>query len=83
MATTTETKQPFCRDLRKNAAETLRIEQSAFKGHRLAAIRVWVPSDPTDPTSLKPTQKGVTVRVEMVPEIIAALQALQAAETGQ
>lgn len=53
--------------LPKNAREEIRVELCEFKGHQLLGLRVWT----TD--TERPTQKGLTVSVGMIPDIRAAL----------
>lgn len=62
--------------IKKNARETLVVDLSEYKGHDLLGLRVWVPDDNGD--GLKPTAKGVTVNVTLLPQIIAALQQAEA-----
>lgn len=56
----------------KNASEVVKVELTEFNGHDLAGIRVWTKD--TD----RPTQKGVTVAVAMLPAILAALATAEA-----
>ena len=58
-------------DIPKNARETLRVELSEFKGHNLVALRLYVPA--SDGDGLKPTAKGITFKVGLLPEILEAL----------
>lgn len=53
--------------LPKNAHEVVKVELTEFNGHDLAGIRVWTR------TTDKPTQKGVTVAVAMLPGLVEAL----------
>ena len=65
----------------KNSREEVRAQLSHFKGHRLADIRVWAVDD--DDVDV-PTKRGVSVRVEQLPELLAAVQALcEAAEVTE
>jgi hypothetical protein len=63
---------------RKNSREELRATLGEFGGFAVASLRVWiVPADGrTTPT---PTPKGLTVRVEHLPELRRAVEALIAA----
>ncbi|EME68267.1 transcriptional coactivator-like protein [Paramagnetospirillum caucaseum] len=56
----------------KNASEVVKVELTEFNGHDLVGIRVWTKD--TD----RPTQKGVTVAVAMLPAILAALATAEA-----
>jgi hypothetical protein len=64
------------RDIKKNARETLRVELDEFKGHQLVAARLWFDDGSGE---LKPTPKGLTIKVELLPDLIAALAAAEAA----
>ena len=56
--------------LPKNTREAVRIELTEYKGFRLLGIRVWTSEG-------RPTAKGLTVKVEMLPELVKALQAAE------
>lgn len=56
----------------KNASEEIRITRSRFKGYDLIAARVYY--EDKDSGEKRPTRKGLTVRAEKVPAIIAGLQ---------
>lgn len=60
-------------DLPKNSKETLRIARETFKGHELINVRVFYEAEDG---SLRPTKKGVSLRVDMLADVIEALQAL-------
>ncbi len=53
----------------KNARERVQVELTEFNGHNLLAIRVFADNG----AKWVPTKKGVTVRVDMLPALIAAL----------
>ena len=63
-------------EFQKSKIELLRVGLNEFNGHQLATIRVWTTRPDGDPL---PTKKGVTIKVGMLPEIIAALQETEAA----
>lgn len=56
--------------LSKNAREELRVEYTLFNGHHLLAFRVWAH---TGDDGWKPTKKGITVRVAMLPDLLRCL----------
>ncbi len=60
----------------KNRRETLQVDLTEYKGHNLLALRVWVPS--SDGEGMKPTTKGVTLSVTLLPVILDALHKAQA-----
>ena len=67
----------FRRDLRKSPSETLRIERKTFKGHDLVDVRYWYKADGADGSELRAWRKGVTFRVALLPEVVAALEEVQ------
>jgi Transcriptional Coactivator p15 (PC4) len=60
----------------KNSKEEVKARLSTFQGYRLADIRVWT-ADANDEEF--PTKKGVSVKVEELPKLLEAVQALVAA----
>lgn len=58
--------------LEKNAHEILKIELTEFGGHDLLGVRVWTR------TTDRPTQKGVTLAVAMLPGLVEALTRAEA-----
>ena len=59
----------------KNSMEDIRIMWSEFKGHRYLDIRVYTEID--GEPERKPTKKGVTLRPDLVPKLIKALEGAQ------
>ena len=62
-------------ELRKNAAERLRVSVHEFNGHDMLSVRVYVGQDVDQ---AKPTQKGITVNVVTLPKLISLLQEAEA-----
>ena len=60
-------------DIPKTAVEIVRVELSEFQGKDLFAVRVWTRDDPP-----RPTPKGLTASVKMLPAVIAALTEAEA-----
>jgi hypothetical protein len=54
----------------KNAREEIRISLDEFKGHRLCNLRVWY----QDGDEFRPGKQGLALRLELVPQLIEALQ---------
>ena len=61
----------------KNSREEVRACLTSFKGHRLADLRVYA-ADENDVDH--PTRKGIAVRVDDLPKLLEAVQALVAVE---
>ena len=66
--------------LEKNSRESLVINQSEFKGVKLVDVRVFYKDEAGD---LKPTKKGVSVRLEQLDALIKALSELSATAREQ
>jgi hypothetical protein len=62
-------------ELRKNAAERLRVSVHEFNGHDMLSVRVYVGQDVGQ---AKPTQKSLTVNVTLLPKLIGMLQEAEA-----
>jgi Transcriptional Coactivator p15 (PC4) len=64
----------------KNTREQVRATLTEFGGHPVADLRVWVGASDGEPQA---TRKGLTLRVEQLPELIKAVEALIQAEAGK
>jgi len=60
-------------EIPKNSREVYRIVRRDFKGYRLVDVRVWF--DDATTGDLRPG-KGVSIKVEVLPEIASALSGL-------
>lgn len=65
-------------EIPKNKRETLRVSLSNYNGQDLISIRVWFEADDGH---MRPSSKGLSCRVKMLPDIIEAL-AKAAQEVG-
>jgi hypothetical protein len=63
---------PPTREIVKNKREKLRVGPSKYGGYDLIDIRIYVPVP--DKEDLVPTKKGVSINVDTVPDVIAALE---------
>ncbi len=61
----------FIGTIPKNTREVVKVELSEFNGHDLLSVRVWTKD--TD----RPTTKGLTVSVKLLPELLGALGAAE------
>ncbi len=57
----------------KNELEEIRVRVRAFRGHPYIDIRVYWRTDPEE-EYWRPSQKGVTLKPELVGELITALK---------
>ncbi len=58
-------------DIQKNSLERIRIQRSEYKGHELIDIRVYYEAENGE---WKPSPKGITFKVELLEDIIEALE---------
>lgn len=55
----------------KNQREEIRVTLSNFKGHDLVGARIWFKTKEGEP---RPSSKGITVNVRVLPELIGLLE---------
>ncbi len=60
-------------EIQKNRREVYRIMRRTFRGHKLVDVRVWF--DDADTGERRPG-KGVSLKLEILPEIVEALAGL-------
>ena len=63
--------------IQKNKSEEIRAAVTHFKGHDLLDVRTYMEFKDSD-GDRKPTKKGFSLNIEKFPELIEALQSLQA-----
>lgn len=56
--------------VRKNSREEIRISIDEYMGHRLCNLRVWYLSG----DEMRPGKHGLALRLDVLPEILSALQ---------
>lgn len=56
--------------IKKNSREELRVTLDEFRGHHLVNIRVFYDAGDGEK---KPGKQGIAVKVELLPELLAAL----------
>jgi len=64
-------------EIEKNNSERIRIELTRWKDNDLVALRVYYKVKLTE-NEWGPTRKGITCKVELLPEIIKGLQDAEA-----
>lgn len=62
------------RVIEKSQTEQIRVQWSEYKGYRYLDIRLF--AELPNSHERTPTKKGITLKPELVPELIEALQAL-------
>jgi hypothetical protein len=65
---------------RKNAIEVVQARLSFFHGHQLVDIRAYYEAEDG---SFRPTKKGLAVGLDLLPELRAAVEALERAVAGR
>ncbi len=63
--------QKLIAELEKNSIEKVRAELNEYNDRQLFSLRVWAEKD--DSKDLIPTKKGITISIEMLPDITKAL----------
>lgn len=63
--------------IRKNAREEIRITLDDFKGYQLVNLRVWFDAGNGD---YRPGKQGLAFRLDLLPEVLEALGALEGGE---
>jgi len=62
------------REIQKNTLDVIRIQKTKYKGHDLVDVRVYV----EDKNGEKiPTRKGITFKVDLLDEVISALEEIK------
>jgi len=61
----------------KNAVEEVRVSLTEYRGHKLIDLRVYY--EPRDGGDRLPSKKGLTISVELFPELKKALDELETA----
>jgi len=63
------------KEIRKNALDVIRVQKTRYKGHDLVDIRVYVEGKDG---KMIPTKKGITLKIDLLEEIISALEEIKA-----
>ena len=66
-------------EIQKNSAEVVRVQLRDYQGRRYLDIRTHFWSEDGPEEELRPTKKGISLSVEKLPELRAAIEALAAA----
>ena len=61
-------------EIKKNQQETVRVCLQTWNGRDYIDIRVWIAEKEGQNEVMVATRKGVTVKVELLPKLIAALE---------
>jgi hypothetical protein len=72
-----ENKSRLVAEFDKNSAELVRIHFVDWKKTTYADIRVWYKTEAGDDGDIRPTTKGLRINVELLPDLIRALNEAQ------
>jgi len=67
-------KQQLIGEFDKNAVEKIKVHLQEWKGSAYVDMRVWIKSDAGENGGEIATRKGLTLHVELIPDLIKALQ---------
>lgn len=59
----------------KNSREEIRVSMDEYQGHQLVSLRVWFEADDGE---MRPSKKGLAFRVDLLPQVAAALKSIEA-----
>jgi len=72
-------KQTLIGSFNKNSMEIVKVYIQTWKARDYVDIRVWYLEDPASPGAEKPSHKGLTLSVELLPKLRQVLQKAEAA----
>jgi hypothetical protein len=61
-------------EFHKNSVEKVKICRSEYRGNNYFDIRIWVLQNPAEPGSEIATKKGITLSVDLLPDLMAGLE---------
>jgi hypothetical protein len=67
-----KTQQRLITEFQKNDREMLKVQIQTFRGQEYIDIRAWIKDEKSG--EYKATPKGLTLHIELLPELIAALE---------
>ncbi len=70
-------------EIERNSQEVVRVQLRLYQGKRYVDVRTYYWDESGDVEELQPTKKGISLKVERLPELRAALDALAAAVAQQ
>ena len=65
--------QRLIAEFNKNSMEIIKVNLQEWRGKKYVDIRICVLQDPTDKATEIATKKGITLNIELLPELIKAL----------
>jgi hypothetical protein len=68
-----ETQGKLVAEFEKNSSETVRLFLQTWRQGQYCDIRVWTALRPGDEAGEQPTHKGITLRVDLLPELRKAI----------
>lgn len=71
---TDQEKSRFITQFDKNSAEKVKVFLNRYRGNEYIDIRVWTKSLPGEDGGENPSRKGITLHVELLPDLLRALK---------
>ena len=68
------TEQRLIDQFDKNSIEKVRVHINQYNGNRYVDVRVWIKPDAGEDSGEIATKKGLTLHVELIPDLISALE---------
>ena len=68
------TEQRLIDQFNKNSIEKIKVHLQKYRGEKYLDLRVWVQSNAGENGGEIATRKGLTLHVELIPDLIKALQ---------
>jgi hypothetical protein len=69
-----ERKQTLIDCFHENSVKTVKINVQEWKGQLYCDVRLWSSDNPGESGAERPTHKGITLNVDLLPDLISALQ---------
>ena len=76
-------RQKLIYKFQKNSAEVIKVYLQTWKAQPYFDVRIRGLDNPREEAEERPTHKGLTLHKELLPELIAVLQKVQAALNGK
>ena len=67
-------KSRFIAQFDKNSAEKVKIFLNRYRGNEYIDIRIWTKNLPGEDGAENPSRKGLTLHVELLPDLLRALK---------
>lgn len=69
-----ENNQKILTEFEKNSSEVVRVSSIEYHHNQYLDLRIWIAGDQGSKESRLPTKKGIRLHIELLPDLIQALQ---------